>query len=199
VPSPSCLVASVTARRTPPARAHGPGRARSGSYSIPRAIARKWRAVRARRAAAVAAALAIAGLALAACHAAGPEVVFHTAAGHPVTVAAEVAATPAARSRGLMYRRELPAGRGMLFLFPASADHAFWMKNTPLPLDIVFIDEARTVVGIRADTVPYSERALGVGRPSRYVLEVPAGFCARAGIAAGDRVEFRGVDPGSGS
>jgi hypothetical protein len=93
-----------------------------------------------------------------------------------------------------MFRDSLPAGHGLLFVFPVTADHQFWMRNTPLALDIVFIDEAHRIVGIRADTIPYSERRLGVGRPSRFVLEVPAGFCAREGIGVGDRLDLVGVE-----
>jgi hypothetical protein len=64
------------------------------------------------------------------------------------------------------------------------------MKNTPVSLDIIFIDEDGRIVGIRPDTVPYSEARLSVGRLSRYVLEVAAGYCAREGVAVGDRVEL---------
>jgi hypothetical protein len=123
-----------------------------------------------------------------------PHVLIKTAAGPTVRVTVELAVTPAERERGLMFRGSLPTGHGMLFVFPASTDHQFWMRNTPLALDIVFIDEERRIVGIRTDTIPYSERRLGIGRPSRYVLEVPAGFCASAGIAVGDRVDLVGVE-----
>jgi uncharacterized membrane protein (UPF0127 family) len=122
-----------------------------------------------------------------------PQVLIHTASGKSVAVTVEVAATPAKRTRGLMFRRELPRAHGMLFIFPTDADHSFWMKNTPLSLDIVFIDAGQRVVGIRSNTVPYSERALRVGRPSRYVLEVVAGFCAGEDIQVGDYVEFSGI------
>lgn len=132
---------------------------------------------------------------LAAC-AHGPRVVVHAARG-PVTVSVEIANTPATRERGLMYRNDLSADAGMLFLFPQDEDLQFWMKNTPLPLDMVFIDASHTVVGIVADTRPFSTQARGVGKPSRYVLEVHAGFCAKHGIVAGDRVDFLEVAPGA--
>ena len=122
-----------------------------------------------------------------------PQVVIRGATGKSVTVSVEVAATSAARERGLMFRQELLSSHGMLFVFPQDADHAFWMKNTPLSLDIVFIGTDRRIAGIEADTVPYSERHLRVGKVSRYVLEVAAGFCAREGIRVGDCVEFHGV------
>ena len=89
-----------------------------------------------------------------------------------------------------MYRTDLGGDAGMLFLFPQDEDLQFWMKNTPLPLDMIFIDASRTIVGIVADTRPFSTQARGVGKPSRYVLEVHAGFCATHGIASGDKVDF---------
>lgn len=125
-----------------------------------------------------------------------PQVTIHRATGKPVTVTVEIAATPAQRERGLMFRRELPSAGGMLFIFPSESDHRFWMKNTALSLDIIFIGSNLRVVGMQTDAVPYSERRLSVGKPSRYVLEVAAGFCAREGIQVGDRVEFRGIGDG---
>lgn len=125
---------------------------------------------------------------------AGPQVHIHTAAGRDITLTVEVAATPAQRERGLMFRKSLPSGHGMLFVFPKAADHQFWMRNTPISLDIAFIDDGYRIVGIQADTEPYSERRLSVGKPSRYVLEVPAGFCAARGITVGDQVDLAGID-----
>lgn len=119
----------------------------------------------------------------------GPRVVVHAAQG-AVTVSVEIANTPTSRERGLMYRNDLAADAGMLFLFPHEQAQEFWMKNTPLPLDMVFIDTSRTIVGIVADTRPFSTQARGVKTPSRYVLEVHAGFCAKHGVAAGDKIDF---------
>ena len=123
-----------------------------------------------------------------------PRVLIHTASGSEVSVTVEIAATPALRQRGLMFRRELEPMHGMLFVFQEDEDRPFWMKNTPLSLDIVFIDASRRVVGVQANTVPYSERQLRAGRPSRYVLEVAAGFCASKGMQVGDSVEFPGIE-----
>lgn len=132
---------------------------------------------------------------------AGPVAVLVPAGGGaPVTVRLEVAADPARRERGLMWRTHLADGEGMLFVFENDADRAFWMKNTLIPLDLIFIAREGPaqgrVVGIRADATPLSTAPLAVGAPSRWVLEVPAGFAARHGLAAGDRVELRGV-PGT--
>jgi uncharacterized protein len=113
--------------------------------------------------------------------------------GGRVDVALEVAATPETRARGLMYRRELADGHGMLFVFDADQDHEFWMKNTLIPLDMIFIAVDGSVVGVAPNATPLSTAGVSVGKPSRYVLEVPGGWAARRGIAAGDRVEFVGV------
>jgi uncharacterized membrane protein (UPF0127 family) len=118
-----------------------------------------------------------------------PEVVIHSNHG-PVTVQVEIADTPDTRARGLMYRRELGANAGMLFVFPNESDQQFWMKNTPLPLDMVFIGQQRHIVGIVPETRPFTTNSLGVGVSSQYVLEVNGGFCARHGIRTGDAVEF---------
>jgi hypothetical protein len=138
----------------------------------------------------------------AACGPSGP-VARIQAAGGTVEVALEVADTPEVRQRGLMYRSALPEGRGMLFVFDADADHDFWMKNTLIPLDMLFIAADGRVVGIHANATPLSTAAIRVGRPSRYVLEVPGGYAGRHGIAVGDRVELHGpggyLELGSGS
>lgn len=94
-----------------------------------------------------------------------------------------------------MFRKDLPATQGMLFVFPREEPLSFWMKNTPLPLDIVFISAARTVVNIIANTTPFSENPLPSGTPAQFVLEVHAGFCQRHGITAGARVDLPGVRP----
>ncbi len=136
----------------------------------------------------------LAGVMAEACdsNAGGAEVVLETSHG-PMTVQVEVADTPSARSFGLMYRRELAADAGMFFLFDDMQDRNFWMKNTVLPLDMIFIDDALEIVGIVHDAVPFTTTARGVGRPSRYVLEVNAGFSAQHGVQPGTRIEVRGI------
>lgn len=123
----------------------------------------------------------------------GPDVVIRPQDGAPVRVRVEVALTPAARERGLMYRTKLADNAGMLFVFPDDADHRFWMKNTPLALDMVFIDREFTIVGIVENAVPFSTASVGAGQSSRYVLEVNAGFARRHRLRVGDPVRFRGV------
>jgi uncharacterized protein len=107
-----------------------------------------------------------------------------------VDVAVEIVSTPEAVQRGLMYRTELVDGHGMLFVFDEDKDHRFWMKNTLIPLDMIFIGADGVIVGVHADAVPLSTATVGVGRPSRWVLEVPGGWSARRGVAAGQRVEL---------
>jgi uncharacterized protein len=110
--------------------------------------------------------------------------------GEAVRVAVEIANTEEKRQFGLMYRTDLSEMQGMLFLFPREGPLAFWMKNTPRSLDIIYINSARTIVGIARNTVPFSEENLPSGKPAQFVLEVNGGFCRRHGITEGDRVEF---------
>ena len=107
----------------------------------------------------------------------------------------EVAATPEKRELGLMYRRDLPATHGMLFIFPAERVNSFWMKNTPLPLDMIFISRDRRIVGIVHETVPFSLDGRSVSVPSQYVLEINGGLSRRYGFKTGDVVRFDNVKP----
>lgn len=119
-----------------------------------------------------------------------PTVQLQPLGGAPIEVQVEVVATPQGRARGLMFRESLPAGTGMLFIFPETRILSFWMRNTPISLDIIFIDPSGTIVNIHPDTIPYSEKSLPSTRPARFVLEVPGGYCAQVGIRAGDRIEL---------
>ena len=97
----------------------------------------------------------------------------------------ELADTPGERARGLMYRRNMRTDHGMLFDFQVEQPVAFWMKNTPLPLDMLFIDATGTVVQIEADTVPFSETPVPSVQPVQAVLELNAGTSQSLGIAPG--------------
>ena len=119
-----------------------------------------------------------------------PKVIIHTVTGKQVSIVVELADTPEKRHLGLMYRQDLKENEGMLFLFPKEEPLTFWMKNTPLSLDIIFINQARQIVSILKEATPYSEKHLPSGRPAQFVLEVLAGFCGKKGIEVGDRVEF---------
>ena len=135
---------------------------------------------------------------LAACHPeptvagtgdAGSRVIFITSGGE-VPVLVEIADSPAEQRRGLMFRKELAADHGMLFTFAIEEEHPFWMKNTYIPLDMIFVDAARKVVGVVANAEPLNETALTVGKPSKYVVEVNAGFAAKNGIGEGASASF---------
>ena len=110
--------------------------------------------------------------------------------GAPIEVTVEVVATPALRQRGLMFREELPEGTGMLFVFPRSQPLSFWMRNTLIPLDILYIEEGGRIIRIHRETTPFSEEGLPSGGPARFVLEVPGGWTAKVGVREGDRVEL---------
>ena len=107
-------------------------------------------------------------------------------------VKAEIANTPESRELGLMYRQHMDDDSGMLFIFPRPESAQFWMKNTILPLDMLFADSDGKVLGVVANAQPYSEALLGGFPGTLYVLEVNAGYAAKHHIAAGDRLEFAG-------
>jgi uncharacterized membrane protein (UPF0127 family) len=119
-----------------------------------------------------------------------PKVTIATKSGRNVSFTVEIADTPSKREMGLQYRHDLAADRGMIFLFPAESQQSFWMKNTPLPLDMIFINRERKIVGIVEQTVPFSLDPRSVGAPSQYVLEINGGLAKRHGIKAGDAVRF---------
>jgi uncharacterized membrane protein (UPF0127 family) len=112
-------------------------------------------------------------------------------------VKVEIANTQSAREVGLMYRPKLAANAGMLFVFSGPSMLQFWMKNTEIPLDMIFANGDGRIVGIIANAEPYSEKRLSVDAPSVYVLEVNGGFCAQHGIETGDRIRFDGFVPRS--
>ncbi|MGI9434639.1 MAG: DUF192 domain-containing protein [Geminicoccaceae bacterium] len=101
----------------------------------------------------------------------------------------ELAKTPEERRVGLMHRRELAPDQGMLFDFGRDAPVSMWMKNTYIPLDMIFIRADGEIVNIASDTVPHSAVILASEGPVRAVLEVPAGTSRLLGIKAGDRVK----------
>ena len=102
--------------------------------------------------------------------------------------AVEVVDNDADRAKGLMYRKELPEGRGMLFDFHREQEVSFWMQNTYIPLDMVFIRGDGRILRIAENTEPLSTRLIPSGGPVRAVLEVVAGTAQKLGIAPGDRV-----------
>ena len=105
---------------------------------------------------------------------------------HTFTV--ELADTEAEREKGLMFRKELPEGSGMLFDFHAEAPVSFWMQNTYIPLDMIFIRGDGRILRIAENTEPLSTKLVPSGGPVRAVLEVIGGTARKMGIAPGDRV-----------
>ena len=103
--------------------------------------------------------------------------------------AVELATNDAERSRGLMFRRELPEGRGMLFDFEREQPVSFWMHNTYIPLDMIFIRGDGRILRIAENAEPLSDRLIPSGGPVRAVLEVIGGTTRKLGIESGDRVE----------
>ncbi len=115
--------------------------------------------------------------------------VFHTNVGD-ATVEVELAIKPNERSRGLMFKKELAPNRGMLFVFPEEKEQPFWMKNTYISLDMIFIDSSKRVVGVVANAEPLSEKVLTIGKPAKYVVEVSAGFAKDNGVTLGTAVSL---------
>jgi uncharacterized membrane protein (UPF0127 family) len=113
----------------------------------------------------------------------------------PHVFSVEVVDDEAGRERGLMYRRYLPPDRGMLFDFKEEAPVAFWMKNTFIPLDMVFISKKGLVTNIFANAEPLSERLIPSGGPAYAVLEINGGLAARIGLKVGDRVKHPAFSP----
>ncbi|KLE34631.1 hypothetical protein AAW00_10645 [Aurantiacibacter luteus] len=112
-----------------------------------------------------------------------------TADGTAHTFRAELAASADEQRRGLMFRTEMGPDEGMLFPYAAPQVLSFWMHNTVLPLDLVFIDADRTIINIGAGE-PYNETSITSDRPGIAVLELNAGRAAELGIAPGDRVDW---------
>jgi uncharacterized membrane protein (UPF0127 family) len=121
----------------------------------------------------------------------GPRVILESG-GKSHRVQVELADTEAKRERGLMFRKELPEGRGMLFLFDEEGEHSFWMKDTLIPLDLIFVDSSGRVTGIVARARPLTLEPRS-GGPSRMVLEVPGGWAAAHGVRTGDRMTVEGL------
>jgi uncharacterized membrane protein (UPF0127 family) len=123
----------------------------------------------------------------------GPSVIL--ADGYRVSV--EIAADDATRQQGLMYRDRLPEDRGMIFLFRATGEYAFWMKNTLIPLDMIWIDEQKQVVHVAHDVPPCKADPCPSYPPNaraKYVLELAAGVAAKHRIANGQTLRFEAFD-----
>ncbi|WNJ19227.1 DUF192 domain-containing protein [Pontibacter sp. G13] len=108
-------------------------------------------------------------------------------------IAIEIADNEQETTQGLMYRKFMEEDQGMLFLFDSMEPRSFWMKNTHISLDIIYVDEYYRIVSIAKQTTPYSEISIPSEAPAQYVVEVNAGYCDRHGIQKGDRVQFNRI------
>jgi uncharacterized membrane protein (UPF0127 family) len=122
----------------------------------------------------------------------GPKVYLSTPRGD-IVVDVEVVATEATIQRGLMYRQHLPPEDGMLFLLGIEKDWTFWMRNTLIPLDMIFIRRDMTVAGIVENAEPKTDTLRSVGEISYYVLEVNGGWTRAHGVAKDAKVRFENV------
>lgn len=111
------------------------------------------------------------------------------------SVKLEIVNTPSGRGRGLMFRKEMAQDRGMLFIFPQEKDNSFYMKNTYISLDMIFVGADRRVVGILENVPILNEQSRTVGKPSLYVIELLAGSAKRLEIGVGTEVIFDGTLP----
>ncbi|MEM9820194.1 MAG: DUF192 domain-containing protein [Bacteroidota bacterium] len=102
----------------------------------------------------------------------------------------EVAQSEYERAQGLMHRRYMAQNQGMLFIMDQMETQSFYMRNTHIPLDILYVDDQKKIVSIQKNTVPLSEESLFSTGPALYVVEVNAGYCDQYGIAPGDLIAF---------
>jgi len=107
----------------------------------------------------------------------------------------ELADTPAERAQGLMARTSLPASTGMLFIYETEREVAFWMKNTLIPLDMIFIDATGEVVAVHENAVPLDETPIPSGVPVQMVLEIRGGLARRIGLVPGAHLAHPAIDP----
>lgn len=119
-------------------------------------------------------------------------------AGGEVRFSIEVADTDMKRSAGLMFRAAMADDHGMLFVFDQTRRLSFWMKNTPMPLDLIFIGEDGRVVATLPGE-PFSTASIGPEEPARFVLELKAGTAQKSGIADGDRIRHPLIDRVAGA
>ena len=102
----------------------------------------------------------------------------------------EIVDQPKETQQGLMYRTKMAENQGMLFVFSKEEPRSFWMRNTFIPLDIIYVDANKKIVSIQKYTTPQSDKSLPSEGSAQFVLEVNAGFCDRYGIGKGDNLEF---------
>jgi len=105
----------------------------------------------------------------------------------------EIADDDSKRETGLMYRDRMKMNQGMLFIFPAQQYQSFWMHNTQLPLDMIFVNKNLEIVTIHKDTTPFSDQTYSSTKPALYVVEVNAGYCDMNNINVGNKIVWRRI------
>lgn len=122
------------------------------------------------------------------------ELTFYTSDANPiVTIDIEIAETEYERQLGLMKRKEIQEKQGMLFKFPDETLRSFWMRNTFISLDMIFINSQREIVTIQKNTTPLSDQSYPSTEPAVYVVEVKAGFTDKYGIHEGDKIGWMDI------
>lgn len=120
----------------------------------------------------------------------GELVISDSTGNEKVKLEIEIADTEFDRQLGLMFRKEMEERQGMLFIFLTEGEQSFWMRNTYLPLDIIFINSGKEIVTIHKNTEPLSDKSYPSSEAAKYVLEVNAGFTERYNISQGDKISF---------
>jgi uncharacterized protein len=119
------------------------------------------------------------------------ELVIADSTGSPkIKIDIEIADTDFDRQLGLMMRKSMEENQGMLFIFPGEEVQSFWMRNTFIPLDMIFINADKSIVNIRKNTQPLSDNSYASSAPAQYVLEVNAGFTDKYNITEGDKISY---------
>jgi uncharacterized membrane protein (UPF0127 family) len=121
------------------------------------------------------------------------ELTFINTSGTPVRINIQIAISEYDRELGLMFRKSMEENQGMLFIFPDTRVRSFWMMNTLIPLDMIFIDSTKTILNIAKNTTPYSDSSYTSVGPAKYVLEVNGGFTERHNIRPGDKISWTGT------
>lgn len=107
----------------------------------------------------------------------------------------EMATSNEERAQGLMDRKSMTDEQGMLFIFSGPEEQSFWMKNTYISLDIIYVDDKKEIVSVQKYTTPLSEESLPSFKKAQYVVEVNAGFCDKYHVAYGDKIAYRETKP----
>lgn len=118
------------------------------------------------------------------------ELTFIDTSGSSVKIDIQIARTEFDRELGLMFRKSMSENQGMLFIFPDTRIRSFWMRNTVIPLDMIFVDSSKTILNIAKNTTPYSDASYTSSGPARYVVEVNGGYTDRHMINPGDKINW---------